>query len=352
MAIHSARRGLSTVLFERQSLSVDKACGEGLLPPGLRELEALGARALISPADCSPIAGIRYLQEDGSAVEGRLPAPGGLGIRRIALVTALERVAREAGVEIQDRCAVNEVVRTQEKVRLVTSAGDETEACLLIAADGLASPLRKAQGLELPEPSGSKRYGLRQHFRLPPWTEFVEVHFARGVEAYVTPVGAERVGVAFLWEDGRVGEDRISFRTLLRRFPLLERRLESAPEDSKARGAGPLSRSVRGRVLDRFALLGDAAGYVDAITGEGLSLALRSAAALGALLPDVLARGATQRALGAYERAIHPHYFRYACFTRTLLFMARRPALRIQVIRLLARYPGGFQTIMNWALEP
>ncbi len=348
VAIHAARRGFSTVIFDRQALPADKACGEGLAPPGLRELEALGARQYLTPADCTPIVGIRYLQEDGTEVAGRFtPAPG-LGIRRTALATALTRTAREAGVVLQDRCGVANVLRSPERVLLTTAAGEEVEARLLVAADGLASPLRQAQGLDEPvKARASRRFGLRQHFRVRPWSEFVEIHLARGLEAYVTPAGNERVGVSFLWEHGKVAGP-ISFPSLLHRFPALRERLEGAAPDSSARGAGPFLRKVRGRILDRFVLVGDAAGYVDAITGEGLTLALRSASALGHLLPEVLARGASRDSLLPYERAVAKHYWRYALSTRLMLAIARYPALRVRLLHGLSRYPAIFETLVNF----
>jgi len=348
VAIHAARRGFSTVVFDRQELPADKACGEGLTPPGLRELEALGARQYLTPADCTPMLGIRYIQEDGTEVSGRFtPAPG-LAIRRTALAEALTRTAREAGVALQDRCGVARVVRTPEQVRLTTAAGEELEARLLVAADGLASPLRQAQGLDQPVKARSpRRFGLRQHFRLAPWSQYVEIHLAPGLEAYVTPAGAERVGVAFLWEHGKV-EGSISFSTLLQRFPLLQERLGGAAPDSSARGAGPFLRQVRSRILDRFVLVGDAAGYVDAITGEGLTLALRSASALGHLLPEVLARGASRASLLPYERAVARHYRRYALSVRLMLAIARYPALRTRLIRGLARAPSLFEKLVNF----
>jgi flavin-dependent dehydrogenase len=351
VAIHAARRGLRVAVFERQATPVDKACGEGLLSPGLRELEELGARAYLTPEDCSPIVGIRYLQEDGTQVEGRLPTPGGLGIRRLALEQALLRVAREAGVRLLEQCPVERADRQPEQVLLTTAAGAQYSAGLLVAADGLHSPLRRAHGLEPPEqPRASQRFGLRQHFQLAPWTDFVEVHFARGVEAYVTPAGRHRVGVAFLWRDGQM-DGRVSFRHLLRRFPVLEQRLADVPEDSRARGAGPLLRTVRRRTLDRFVLVGDAAGYVDAITGEGLTLALRSAAALGRILPESLARGASQASLAPYERAAQGHFRRYAFFTNRLLELAGRPRLRTQALRVLARTPATFEALLHWVVD-
>lgn len=348
VAIHAARRGFSAVVFDRQPLPADKACGEGLTPPGLRELEALGARQYLTPADCTPMLGIRYLQEDGTEVSGRFTPTPGLAIRRTALAAALFRTAREAGVELRERCGVAQVLRTPERVLLTTAAGDTVEARLLVAADGLASPLRQAQGLELPvKPHAARRFGLRQHFRLAPWSQFVDIHLAPGLEAYVTPSGAERVGVAFLWEDGKV-DGPISFPALLGRFPALQKQLEGAEPDSTPRGAGPFLRRVRGRVLDRFVLVGDAAGYVDAITGEGLTLALRGASALGHLLPEVLARDASRASLLPYERAIAGHYRRYALSVKLMLALARHPSLRARVIRGLARAPALFEKLVNF----
>ncbi|MFH1176348.1 MAG: FAD-dependent monooxygenase, partial [Acidobacteriota bacterium] len=81
-AIFAARAGLATAIFEKTGGPPDKACGEGLMPDGVRVLEELGARAHLDPADCAPFSGIRYIQEDGTAAEGRFPGLGGLGIRR------------------------------------------------------------------------------------------------------------------------------------------------------------------------------------------------------------------------------------------------------------------------------
>jgi menaquinone-9 beta-reductase len=348
--IAAARGGLSVVILERRAQPLDKACGEGLMPAGLRVLEVLGVQPLIAPADCSRIEGIRYLQEDGTSVQGRLPGGGGMGIRRTALMDALVRRARQAGVTLLERCAPSRVERAPDAVYLDSPAGP-VRAQLLVAADGLHSPLRAAQGLEVPAPAAVRRYGLRQHFQLRPWSSLVEVHYAAGVEAYVTPAGAERVGVAFLWEDGRL-EGRLSFASLLDRFPALASRLAGAAPDSEARGAGPLEKRVKARTLDRFALLGDAAGYVDAITGEGLSLAFVAALGLGELLPRALQQGATRASLAPYERLYAREFRKYALLTHGLLALARRPALRRGILRFLAPRPRLFEQLLRWAMDP
>jgi menaquinone-9 beta-reductase len=175
----------------------------------------------------------------------------------------------------------------------------------------------------------------------------VEIHLARGLEAYVTPAGSDRVGVAFLWEHGQL-DGHISFPDLLVRFPALRERLEGAPPDSQARGAGPFLRRVRGRILDRFVLVGDAAGYVDAITGEGLTLALRAAGTLSHLLPEVLARGASRDSLVPYARTVARHYRHYTLCVNLMLSIARYPALRVRILRGLARYPALFEALVRF----
>jgi flavin-dependent dehydrogenase len=346
-SIEAARRGLSVVLLEKRAFPCDKACGEGVMPEGLRALEDLGVRPLLSPKDCAPFRGIRYEQEDGSWAEGSLPDGGGLGIRRVALSTAMVTRARDEGVDLREQVDVKGFGREPNGVVLETSQGF-IEAAMLVAADGLASPLRRAAGLETIA-RGPRRFGVRRHFCAAPWSDLVEIHFTEHAEAYVTPAGERRVGVAFLWDADRA-RGPLSFDALLARFPRLASRLEGALPDSAIRGSGPLERAATSPVADRFALLGDAAGYIDAITGEGISLALVSARALGETLPDAILKGATKASLRPYERALQKAFFRYEMLTRGLLSLAARPALRRRVIRLLGRSPTLFKRVLQVAV--
>ena len=120
--------------------------------------------------------------------------------------------------------------------------------------------------------------------------------------------------------------------------------------DSRPRGAGPMARTARSRIADRFALVGDAAGYIDAITGEGLSLAFVSALTLGRILPTALALGGSRATLLAYQRESAHQFRRYAFVTKTMLAFARRPALHGPVIAMLARHPQMFSAILHFAV--
>jgi flavin-dependent dehydrogenase len=257
-------------------------------------------------------------------------------------VKALKDGAERAQARVRPRCAVRGLQWGPAQVTLATDAGP-VQASLVVAADGLASPLRRAAGLEAPA-RGPLRFGLRRHYRGEGDGTFVEIHFGPGVEAYLTPTGKGRLGVALLFER-TFGPT--TFDSLLARLPGLAARLARATPDSEVRGAGPLRRRVLGRVRDRLALLGDAAGYVDAITGEGLSLGLLAAEALGGGLPAVLEAGATRRALQPYARWAAGAYRRYAWTAGTLLAMARRPGLRRGALSLLGRAPWLFERILR-----
>ena len=333
-AIRSGQRGLRTVLFERGDPPVDKACGEGLMPAGALELRRLGARI----PDGAPFRGIRYLQEDGSAIEARFRGGEGVGLRRLELSAALRERARECGAEVR-RGSVLEARAGREQIEVRTEGG-VLSARLLVAADGLHSPLRRAAGLDGGHSAAPARYGIRRHFALAPWTDFVEVHWAPRLEAYVTPVGSDAVNVAFLSSGGGRFED------LLDRFPLLLRRLALATPLSQAGGAGPLLHRVRARHADRLALLGDAAGYVDAITGQGLSLAFAASALLFEALPADLGQD-LEPALRRYDRELRSRFRRYALPAQALVWLSRHPRLRSSLLRSVSRVPGMFDTLLG-----
>jgi flavin-dependent dehydrogenase len=344
-AIAAAARGLDVTVLERRGAGpLDKACGEGLLPAGVRALERLGVLPLVPAAERAPIAEIRWIEPTGETARLRLPPPGGIGIRRLALSAALLERARAAGVEVVPDADVTLHRREDGAIRAVTADGSFAGR-VLVAADGLGSPTRRREGLDVPAPS-RPRFGIRRHYAVAPWAEAVEVHFGEGAEAYVTPAGAGRVGVAILFER----TDAVSFERLLARFPALERRVATVERDSAVRGAGPFDRRATARVADRLVLLGDAAGYVDAVTGDGLALAICCAEDLAGILPGALARGATRDALRPYEAAWRRRFRPYAAWTRGMLALTRHPVLRRRVLALAASRPAPFERVVAAAV--
>jgi flavin-dependent dehydrogenase len=340
-AIACRRHGLGVTVIERGRAPIDKACGEGLLPEGVAALARLGVG--LDGAGAMPIAGIRYLDRDVVA-DGRFRSGRALGIRRTRLHAALARRAEQAGVDLRWNTPAGRPGRDG-----VPTASGVVHADWVIAADGLHSPIRRAARLERPAPAGG-RFGIRRHYAIAPWSDLVEVHWADGTEAYVTPVAPDEVGVALLFDAARAlghgaplpragSPGPAPFDRLLSLFPRLLARLEGAAIASSDRGSGPMQRRARAVSRGRLALFGDAAGSVDALTGEGMSLAFR----LAQPLADAVAAGDLSLYARAHARVVAgPHRL-----TRLLLFVEKRPGLRRQLIRALAARPDLFSDLLG-----
>lgn len=305
VAIEARLAGLSVVVVEPREAPIDKACGEGLMPGAVAALARLGVHP-----EGHPIAGITYVAGRRRADHAFRGGPG-LGVRRTSLHAAIHQRARDLGAEF----LVAKVGAVGQDEHSVTAAG--VTARWLMACDGLHSPIRRATGLEIAAHGSGRRFGVRRHFALAPWSDRVEVHWGRSVEAYVTPVGEHSVGVALL------GPPPHDFGAALEEFPGLRARLANAQVLGPTLGAGPMLQRTSARTRGRVRLVGDAAGYVDALTGEGIRVGLaQAAAAVGTLHPEVA------RSAASYEREWEAATRDYRVITKALLVASRSPLRR------------------------
>jgi len=317
-AIEARLAGFDVTLIEQRAGAIDKACGEGLMPGAIPLLHRLG----VDP-EGMPLRGVSYRQ--GSTVaDHRFAANPGRGVRRTTLHAALAARAEELGVtHIEGH--VTEVEQTADRV----SANGVT-ARWMLAADGLHSTVRRVTGLELPVARRGRRFGIRQHFAVEPWSDLIEVHWGRDIEAYVTPVAHGLIGIAMLAPQGT------DFRAALAEVPELAERLENAEPASSVRGAGPFGQRARRPSAGRIHLVGDASGYVDAITGEGLRLGLAQAhAAVSSLIGGP-----------AYDREWRRVTRDFRVLTSGLVGAATSPARRA-IVPLAHRLPGVYGAVVE-----
>ncbi|HEY0165559.1 MAG TPA: NAD(P)/FAD-dependent oxidoreductase [Jatrophihabitans sp.] len=318
-ALYAHRAGLNVVVLEPRASPIDKACGEGLMPAALQALAELG----LDPPG-RPLRGVRYIDDSHSA-QALFPGAAGRGVRRTALQSCLREAVQRRGITVRE-ASLTELRQDEWCVR---AAG--LTARYLVGADGLHSTVRRLAALDLPARSPA-RWGLRRHYRIEPWSDLVEVHWSASAEAYLTPVAHDQIGVAIL------SGDRAPFDDQLAQFPELERRL-SAVTGSRVLGAGPLRQRTRSRVAGRILLVGDAAGYVDALTGEGITVGLSAARLVaGCLAADRPAD---------YERLWSRSSRRYRALTSGLLWAARRPVLRRGVVATAAVVPKAFELVVG-----
>jgi menaquinone-9 beta-reductase len=319
-SIEARLAGLTVVVIEQRDGIIDKACGEGLMPGALPMLDRLG----VDP-DGMPIMGITYTQGTRS-VSHRFAGAPGRGVRRTTLHAALSKRADELGV-VRVTAKVDSLEQTANEVRV---AG--ITARYLLACDGLHSTVARLVGLALPAPKRSRRYGIRQHYAMEPWGDTVEIHYGHRAEIYVTPIAANEVGVAML------GAQHTDFDQAIADIPDLAARLEGVPLLSSRRGAGPFRQRTRARVAGRVLLVGDASGYVDAITGEGLRVGFAQATAA---VSCVIA-GDPHRYGGEWTRITRD----FRVTTTALVRFATSP-LRRGIVPLSAALPGRFGAVVE-----
>jgi 2-polyprenyl-6-methoxyphenol hydroxylase-like FAD-dependent oxidoreductase len=235
----------------------------------------------------------------------------------------------------------------------LVAGGDRIEAPAIVAADGLGSGLRRAAGLNGSPPGA--RFGVSGHVELavePP--PAVEVFFQSGFEIYITPVGGRVANVAVLLSRpmSRLlrGSPASLFEDLLRResclgdgWRLLDQPLVSGPFPVRP-----------GRLWSRnLVLAGDAAGFFDGITGEGMSLALASARDCAAAVDAYLDNGNPEafREYGRRRRRLRRNSELLGRFTllmasrewtarRAILGLARRPAVFSRLVALSSGEAG------------
>jgi flavin-dependent dehydrogenase len=313
-AIAAREKGFSVTLADGSRPPIDKACGEGLLPDTLAALRALGVEVLSSEGHA--VRGVRFLGREREATAS-FPAGSGIGMRRPVIHEKLVERARACGVELLWNTPVTGISDYGVKI-----AAGMVPAKWVIGADGIGSRVRKWAGLEAPARHDC-RFAVRRHYRLTPWSEFMEIYWGDHAQAYVTPVGKEEVCVVLVSR-----QCGMRFASMAAEFPKLAARLESAQLASTERGAITMMQKLKRVHNNRVALIGDASGSVDAITGEGLCLGFRQAIALA----EALDTGD----LGRYQTAHRQLARRPLLMGSLMLLLDGRASLRERTMRALA----------------
>lgn len=334
------QRGLQCTVVEARSPGIDKACGEGLMPETLNVLASLGVdlrikpRHSVQPDDGFAFKGIRFANSCNT-VEADFPSGTGLGLRRPILHGLLADKAQAAGVHLHWHSRVQLAPRVGSAAPSANINGQPIRFRWLIGADGHSSSVRRWAGLGAIK-TDRVRFGFRRHYRVAPWSNFVEVHWCATGQLYITPVAADCVCVVFVT---RTATRTASGRDMLDAFPEIHHRLQGAPILSQQRGAVSATRKLHRVHDEHVALVGDASGSADAITGEGLAMSFRHALVLAA----ALASGS----LAGYGPA-HARIGRLPLAMGALMLqMDRWPALQGRALRALSANPNLFCEMLS-----
>jgi menaquinone-9 beta-reductase len=325
-AIAARRRGFQVIVADGNKPPIDKPCGEGLMPDSIAALQQLGVE--IATDEGYPLQGIKFLEKEKAAT-ARFPAGPGVGLRRPILHKKMLDCAVALGVHFLWETPVTGIER--DGVNL--AGGNFVHAKWIIGADGGQSRVRRWAGLESSSQRDS-RLAWRAHFVVEPWSEYVEIHWAENAQAYVTPVSANEVCVVIASRN----ENR-DIRLALKEFPELARRLSGERLSRPARGTITTMRRLKRVSRGNVALIGDASGSVDAITGEGLSLSFHQAMAL--------AEAMRKNSLDLYQKA-HRQFARRPTFmARLLLLLDGRARLRRRTLTVFRNDPQVFARLIS-----
>lgn len=323
-AIAARAKGLSVTVADAAIPPVDKPCGEGLMPDALRAAATLGIA--VGPEHGRCFRGIRF-EGARNSVSSDFPDGNGLGVRRPVLQRLLIARAEAAGVHMLWGVHVNGV--ESHTVRIGDS---ELRTRWIVGADGTQSLVRRWAGLHK-FARNSERFSYRRHYRMEPWSDYMEIHWGPSSQFYVTPVSSDQVCLVLMSRDP---QQRIA--DALSRFPVLQARLRGAEPTSAERGAIAALRRYRRVTAGNIALVGDASGTVDPITGEGMCLAFKQATELA----QALAAGDLSR----YQKAHTPMCRRARFMSDFMLLMDRSNLLQRRTLKSFSANPSLFSNLL------
>ncbi len=319
-AMAARKKGFEVTVADGAVPPIEKPCGEGMMSGALTMLQSLGVN--LSAGGGFSFSGIRFVDGERE-VQARFPQGAGMGMRRSLLHARMVEAANACGVKFLWNTAVTGI-----EAEGVQAGKEFFPARWIIGADGSSSLVRRWSGLEPVKQPGA-RFALRRHYGVTPWSEFMEIHWGARMQAYVTPVSVREVCIVLLSD--RRG---ISWEEAWKVFPKLAERLGRAGLTSAERGAVTSMCSLQRVCRGRLALIGDASGGVDAITGEGLRLGFSQAIAL--------VEAISANDLSLYQDAHRRLAARPRLIGQLMLVLGRNEALRRHVMRAFTSHPESF----------
>lgn len=325
-AIAARQQGFRVVVADGAKMPIDKPCGEGLMPDGLSALERLGIAVELENA--FPFRGIRFLSS-GLAIDAAFPNSAvGMGVRRTVLHRLIAERAASLGIDFLWQTPITGI-----SSRGVHLGNRHMSARWIIGADGGSSRVRRWAGLEEFRKRDC-RYAFRRHYRVAPWTDRMELYWGRHGQIYVTPMAKDQVCVALISRNPRLRLDEG-----LQKFPELQARLDGAEVSSAERGALTATCKLKSVSRGNVALIGDASGTVDAITGEGLCLAFTQAMVLATCLRE--------GNLARYEQEHRRLALRPFLMARLMLTLDGRPRLQRRTLQAFQKRPDVFRRLLE-----
>jgi len=355
-AILLCERGLDVVVLDRATFPRPKICGEYLSPETARILDRLGVLKAVDAAGATPLLGMRITAPDGTTLEARYRAIDGrrpyrdhaMALSRSVLDAVLTDRLRALPADFREGVRVTDLIIEGDRVAGVDTldAGGRRQtitAPLVVGADGRASVVAHRLGCR--RPHRLRRIALVTYVRgLSDCRDVGEIFVDPPDYAILNPLSAERVNMSLVvpLEHAAPWRGRLDtfFAARVKQLPHVARRVAGAERMAPIEALGPLAYRVTPPRYGGVLLVGDAAGFYDPLTGEGVFSALRGAELAAETAGPALGRGDVSRAaLAGYERARRAAFTAKRRFTEALQVVVRHRRLGNVAAHLFARRP-------------
>lgn len=354
-ALILARAGARVRVFERARFPRHKLCGDTLNPGALAVLSRhLDLAPLVARSD--DIHGMLITGPGGVQVRGVYgEGIAGRAVTRSVLDDWLLRQAERAGAQVEEGVAVKAAQVSGGCIAGVTLATAAVhQARMVIAADGRRSTLAFSRRLAH-QPDRPRRWAIGAYFTGVTGCETMgEMHVRRGHYIGVAPVPGGVTNVCVVVPhaagDQPIGPLPDLIRSRLHADPALRERFSAAAPEGQPVMLGPMAVDAVGAGEPGLLLAGDAAGFIDPMTGDGLRLALAGAELAAAVALDVLSgtvpAGTAHLELARRRRAAFAGKWRFNRALRSLVAAPRGVAAAAATARV---WPAVFQSIIRYA---
>ena len=306
-------------VFEKGTWPKDKVCGQGIMPSGVTLLKDIGVK--FDSLNSRVFKGIKYIDDYEELIGHFEDYP--IGMERSVL-----------SKQLFELCLKNKKIHLKDKTQ-IKSLVSFYDYEYVYACDGLNSIIRKLSGVERIRSHGL-RMGSRMHVDQEPWSDYVEVYWQKGIEAYVTPVSNKRIEIAFLWYKDQFNPSAHLDQKLMETFYELFAKVDKNKINNDFKAYGPFTRYSSVITTNNITFLGDAYYFLDGITGEGISLGLKSAKIMTST-ENIHIRKLKVKAL----------YLNYILWVKLALSLSRYPWLRRNLLRVFQNFQRGFDTILR-----
>lgn len=350
-ALTAQQRGLSVCVIDKATFPRDKCCGDGLTTGALRLLQQLGLQPS-TVASWKVCRDVVLRSPSGRTVELQLPDDGQFAAiaSRMDLDAALVDHARQRGVLVREGVSFVDI-SCDGDYHVTTSDGVVT-ARVVIAADGMWSPVRKALQPDR-SPYLGEWHALRQyaHNVTGPASDRLYVWFEPDLlpgYAWSFPLADGRVNLGFGILRGatqKVGDMKSLWASVLSRPHIREALGDAAVIDDKV-SAWPIPARVTSATLsvDNVLFVGDAASATDVLTGEGIGQALLSGMLAGAA-------AASSAPSHTYEREMRKHFFADHRMSEILGRILSNERLARGALRIIDGGSWRKQKFVRWMFE-